>query len=177
MQITVPTWLWAAVLVAPALITAGVALWSQRMANNREKDQHNHQLDLERMKLEAASKQAREQRLHDDRIKAYLDFVRLTKEYDATAPAAATEIRETHSAIEILGGSPESKQAAKLLYDRIIELSDIASDSKTRWAEQGGELTSGPGYKEAAEAVANAREDFVKTVSKELEGKSFKNSQ
>jgi hypothetical protein len=162
MQITVPTWLWAIVFIAPALITGGVVLWSQRMADNRERGQRTHQLKLEEMKLE----EARQQRLRDDRIKAYIDFSRLTYPYGTTDPSPNAEELRAYSAIAVLGGSPKSTEAARLLHTRIVELRDVT----VRWAnETKGQLAEDPRHKKASQAVATAWEDFVNTIREELQ--------
>ncbi len=102
------------------------------MANDRDREQRTHQRELKEMEL----KEARQQRLRDDRIKAYIEFARLTYTYKTNDPAAAVEVLTAHSAIEILGSSHETREAAEQLRNQILKLRQIAHE--VQWVDDEG---------------------------------------
>jgi len=138
------------------------------MTNSREKEQRAHQRELKEQELE----EARQQRLRDDRIKAYIEFARLTYTYKTTDPAAIIEVLAAYSAIELLSESPETRVAADQLRTQITELRKVADE--VEWVEeQGKTTTTDVRHSLVMDAVVEAWNDFLRIARKELQTKSL----
>src|SRR5215217_4938450 len=165
MQVTVPIWLWAVVTILStslaAVIGVGGVLISQGMANNREKEQRAHQTELKEKELAAM----RQQRLRDERTKAYADLARLAftyqsdRPYQSENPADIKEVLGAYSVVEVLAGSPETRDEAKQLFDRVREVREAGN--KAKWHTEGGRTTTDDqGYHDAVAAVNAAWKNF-----------------
>ncbi len=128
------------------------------------------ELSNQRKLKEIEVEEARQQRLRDERITVYTDFAQLTYGYRSTDASSIMEALRAYAAIEVLGGSLDSRKAAELLYNRVVDLRSAASTAD--WHEEGGmTVTSDREFGQAKRRVTEAWRDFVSTAREELQGK------
>jgi hypothetical protein len=155
---------WTTVLVA--FIGIGGILLAQHMTNQSEKGQRAHQERLKENELE----EAKQQRLRDERIKAYAELARLVYARETTEEdiSVAAEMLAVYSAITLVGESSETILAAKSLCRKTVELRDLAQE--VSWIDRPGgrKGTTDPAYSVADAAVQEAYKDFVIAVRKEI---------
>ncbi len=164
---TIPIWLAVLLAVAGPLIAFVGLLSSQKMRNTQEAERRAHEQQLKNQELEHAERmkqmeldEARQQRLRDDRIKAYMSFAKMTATVNPREEYALSDLAEGFAEIEVLGSSEEAVRWAKDLYDWSLVLRE-----RSREAYRAGEdPTKDAGARDALAYVRNARELFMKAA-------------
>ena len=159
-------------LVVAVIGIAGI-LYTQYRSDKREERKQAHERKVKQMELEAAQ----QQRLRDERMKAYADLARLAftyqsdRPYQSKNPADIKEVLGAYSVVEVLAGSTETRDAAKELFDRVRDVREAGN--KTEWHTEGGKTyTDDPSHREASDAVYGAWKNFTDTAREELQGKA-----
>ncbi len=168
MQTTIPTEAAIAIAVTvpilSALIGVGGVLISQRMTNNREKNQRAHQREMKEKELE----EAKQQRLRDDRIKAYLELAKITSTLNIREKFKTSDLIEAYTAVALVGGSKEARRTARDLYEKHAKLRELARYADHEEIEGGRTLVVDENVKAARQDSIDAWLDFIMAAREDI---------
>jgi len=105
--------------------------------------------------------EARQQRLRDERIKAYAELAQTAFARDTRDSSIDSEILASYSTIALVGESSKAILAAQKLCRQTLQLRDLAR--KVSWSDitEQRKGTPDPAYKEADAAVREAFKHFI----------------
>jgi hypothetical protein len=152
------TALWVAIIGVGG--TLGAQILFHKFTSRRTQQELEHAERLKRLELE----EAKQQRLRDDRRKAYISLARTAATVDPNHEYTLTELAEGFAEIELVGGSDQAIRHAR-------DLSTWSTEARARARKaklENREPCEDKDVREALDYIRNARSNFVQVAREDI---------